>query len=28
MNQAIAQLEALPAIKGPVTRIRMEQLSR
>jgi homoserine dehydrogenase len=28
MNQAISQIEALPAIKGSVTRIRMEQLSR
>jgi len=28
MNQAISQIEALGSIKGPVTRIRMEQLSR
>ncbi|MCI0505562.1 MAG: homoserine dehydrogenase [Gammaproteobacteria bacterium] len=28
MNQAIREIEALDAIKGPVTRIRMEHLSR
>ena len=28
MNQAIREIEALDTIKGPVTRIRMEHLSR
>jgi len=28
MNQAIGQIEALSSIRGPITRIRMEQLSR